>query len=59
MQDWREQQVRYLIHFDGSGSGMRFREAALDVGDVLIDRGESYRVVRVEQPKSVRSFGHA
>jgi hypothetical protein len=59
MQDWREQQVRYLIPFDGSGSGMRFRDSALDVGDVLIDVGQSYRVVRVEQPKSERSFGHA
>ena len=59
MQDWRDEQVRYLIHFDGSGSGMRFRDAALDVGDVLVDAGESYRVVRVEQPKSERSFGHA
>jgi hypothetical protein len=59
MQDWRDEQVRYLIHFDGSGSGMRFRDAALDVGDVLVDAGESYRVVRVEQPKSARSFGHA
>jgi len=35
MQDWPEQQVRYLIHFDGSGSGMRFPDAALDEGDVL------------------------
>ena len=41
MQDWRDEQVRYLIHFDGSGSGMRFRDAALDVGDVLVDAGES------------------
>jgi hypothetical protein len=38
---------------------MRFRDAALDVGDVLGDGGESYQVVRIEQPKSVRSFGHA
>ena len=37
----------------------RQRDAALDGGDVLVDGGESYRVVRVEQPKSVRSFGHA
>jgi hypothetical protein len=58
MQDWRDEQVRYLVHFDGSGSGMRFRDAALGVGDVLVDAGESYRVIRVEQPKSVRSFGH-
>jgi hypothetical protein len=40
-------------------SSSRFRDATLDVGDVLVDAGESYRVVRVEQPKSERSFGHA
>jgi len=51
--------VRYLIHFDGSGSGMRFRDAALDVGDVLTDGGERYRVVRVEQPRSAQAFGCA
>ena len=43
MQDWRDEQVRYLIHFDGGGSGMRFRDAALAVGDVLTDAGERYR----------------
>jgi hypothetical protein len=47
------------VPLDGSGSGMRFRDAALDVGDELTDAGERYRVVHVEQPKSVRSFGHA
>jgi hypothetical protein len=31
--------VRDLVHFDGSGSGMRFRDAALAVGDVLTDAG--------------------
>jgi hypothetical protein len=59
MQDWRDEQVRYLIHFDGSGSGMRFRPAALAVGDELTDAGERYRVTRVEQPRNARSFGHA
>jgi hypothetical protein len=51
--------VRYLIRFDGGGSGMRFRDAALDVGEVLTDGGERYRVVRVEQPRSAQAFGHA
>jgi hypothetical protein len=26
MQDWTEGQLRYLVHFDDGGSGMRMRE---------------------------------
>jgi hypothetical protein len=59
MHDWRDGQTRYLIHFEGGGSGMRFRDAVLTVGDELIDCGDRYRIVRVEQPKHERTFGHA
>jgi hypothetical protein len=52
-------QLRYLIHFDGGGSGMRMPDRPLDVGVELDDGGVRYRVVRVEQPKHERTFGHA
>ena len=59
MQDWRDGQLRYLVHFDNGGSGMRMRDEPLDVGCELDDAGVSYQVVRAEQSPHGRSFGHA
>jgi hypothetical protein len=39
MYDWRAGQVRYLIHFDDGGSGMRYRAEPLTVG-VELTEGE-------------------
>jgi hypothetical protein len=51
--------MRYLVHFDGAGAGMRFRDQPLDVGDELRDGDGSYAVERVEQPPNPHSFGRA
>jgi hypothetical protein len=52
MQDFRDDQVRYLIHFSDGGSGMRFRDEQLKEGG-----GTRDRVDRVEQPAHARTFG--
>jgi hypothetical protein len=57
--DWQSEQLRYLVHFDDGGSGMRYRDEPLGVGDDLIDGGRSYRVERVEPPPNPSAFGHA
>jgi hypothetical protein len=59
MQDWTMGRLRYLVHFDDGGSGMRLRGEPLDVGCELTEGADRYRVVRVEQPPNERSFGHA
>jgi hypothetical protein len=48
--DWRDAQIRYLVHFDDGGSGMRYRSEPLTVGAELTDGGARYRVERVEPP---------
>jgi hypothetical protein len=37
---------------------MRFRDEPLEPGVELVDGGDRYRVVRVEQPPNPSSFGH-
>jgi hypothetical protein len=59
MQDRRDGQVRYLVHFDDGGSGMRHREEPLEVGTELREGGDRYLVERVEQPRHGRALGHA
>jgi hypothetical protein len=59
MQDWAAGQLRYLIHFNDGGSGMRLRPEPLTVGTTLEDGGTNYRVTRVEHPAHERTFGHA
>ena len=49
MHDWRDGLVRYLVHFDDGGSGMRMRAARLEPRCELDDGGGRYQVVRVEQ----------
>jgi hypothetical protein len=46
--DRRDSQIRYLVHFDDGGSGMRYRREALEVGVEGTDGGRRYRVRRVE-----------
>ena len=57
--DWRDSQIRYLVHFDGGGSGMRYRADALAVGVELADGGTVYRVGRARraaaEPERVRA----
>jgi hypothetical protein len=59
MHDPRDGQVRYLIHFDDGGSGMRWRDEPLQAGVELHDGGGRYEIERVEQPPNTLSFGHA
>ena len=55
--DWRDSQIRYLVHFDDGG--MRYRSEPLTVGVELADGGTVYRVERVELPPNPNAFGHA
>jgi hypothetical protein len=48
--DWRDSQIRYLVHFSDGGSGMHYRSEPLTVGVELADGGARYRVERVEPP---------
>ena len=50
--------LRYLVHFDDGGSGMRNRDKPLEPGDEIVDGGVRYRVLRVELAPSPSSFGH-
>jgi hypothetical protein len=59
MQDWRDGQVQYIVHFGDGGSGMRHREERLEVGAELRDGPKRYLVERVEQPGHGRALGHA
>ena len=55
--DWRDSQIRYLVHFDDGRSGMRHRDEPLEVGFELVDHGHRYRVTRVEPPPNPAAFG--
>jgi hypothetical protein len=57
--DWRDSQIRYLVHFSDGGSGMRYRAEPLAVGAELADGGRVYRVERVEPPPNPSAFRHA
>jgi hypothetical protein len=41
-------QLRYLVHYNDGGSGMRTRDTPVE----LVDGGGRYRVVRSESPNS-------
>jgi hypothetical protein len=57
--DWRASQIRYLVHVDDGGSGMRYYAEPLAVGVKLNDGGTVYRVERLEPPPNPNGFGHA
>jgi hypothetical protein len=57
--DWQSERLRYLIHFSDGGSGMRYRDAQLDVGDKMSEGAQRYTVERVEQAASPQALGHA
>jgi len=46
--DWRDTQIRYLVHFDDSRAGMRHRDEPRAVGDELRDDGDGNCVERIE-----------
>jgi hypothetical protein len=58
MQDPRDGQIRYLIHFSDGGSGMRWQDTPLEAGAELRDGGGVYEVERVEPPPNDLAFGH-
>ena len=51
-------QLRYLIHFDDGGSGMRMRDEPVQPGVELVDGVGRYCVVRVEPAPNPQAFGH-
>ena len=57
--DWQAGRVRYLVHFSDGGSGMRHRDAPLEVGDELSEGGRRYTVERVAPPPNPDALGHA
>jgi hypothetical protein len=54
MQDWTAGQLRYVVHFDDGGSGMRLRLETLNLGTEGDPGRDCYRVTRVEQPAHSR-----
>lgn len=50
--------IRYLVHFDDGGSGMRLFTSTISVGDEITDGGETYVVTIVEPATSMQGFGH-
>ena len=56
--DWRDDQIRMLVHFSDGGAGMRRFDTPIAIGDKILDSGEIYIVVRVESPRSTMAFGH-
>jgi hypothetical protein len=48
--DWRDTKLRYVVHLDDGGSGMRYQSEPLTIGAELTDGGTVYRVERVEPP---------
>jgi hypothetical protein len=50
--------LRYLVHFDDGGSGIRSRDEPLRPGDALFDSGGDYVVERVEPAPNPMSFAH-
>jgi hypothetical protein len=59
MQDPRDRQLRYLVHFADRGSGMRRRDEPLEPGAEPQDGGAPYRVVHVAQASHPYGLGHA
>jgi hypothetical protein len=57
--DWRAEQVRYLVHFEDGGAGMRYRDERLAAGDELNEGGRRCVVERVEEAASPLALGHA
>jgi hypothetical protein len=57
--DFRDTQIRYLVHFSDGGAGMRHRDEPLEEGIELTDGGTRYVIVRVTAPPGPASFGHA
>jgi hypothetical protein len=55
--DRRDRQIQHLIHFDGNGAGMRFRDEPLEPGAELPDGGSCNQVARGEQPPNPSGFG--
>ena len=61
MGDWLSETglERVLIHFSDGGAGMRERERLPEVGEVIEDGRDRYRIVRVEPKQTRGGFGHA
>ena len=51
--------LRYLITFSDGGSGMRERTAPLEVGDMIDDCGERYRITGLERHRQRPASGGA
>jgi len=48
----RGERLRYLIHFDDGGSGMRNRDQPREQSDELADSGGRYRVEFADEPSA-------
>jgi hypothetical protein len=57
--DWQAAKRRYLVTFCDGGSGLRYRDEPLEVGDELVDGPARYRVEQVEPPASANGLGRA
>lgn len=55
----RDGQHRYIVRFSDGGSGMRWYDDPLTVGAEIRDGGDTYRVARVDAPRTITGLGHA
>jgi hypothetical protein len=59
MADWRDSQIRYLVHFSDGGSGTRYFDARLVEGDTFSEGDTNYRVRRLDHTSSTEGLSHA
>jgi hypothetical protein len=59
MADWRESQIRYLVHFSDGGSGMRYVFTRLREGETFSEGDTTYKVRRLDHTRSLAGLSHA
>ena len=59
MPEWRDSEVRYLVHFSDGGSGMRHFDARLVEGETFSEADTTYRVRRLDHTSSLAGLSHA
>jgi hypothetical protein len=59
MADWRDSQIRYLVHFSDGGSGLRYFDARLVERETFSEADSTYRVRRLDHTKSADGLSHA
>src|SRR5262245_35217787 len=59
MADWRDSQIRYLVHFADGGSGLRYFDVRLVEGQTFSEGDAEYCVRRLDHTSSSAGLSHA